>query len=99
SAGDEEVFPAVVIEVVDAVAPAGHAVGELTEATGDSSVSEDVATLVDVEGKVLVLDGSVPDVGSAVVVDVTEVSAHARECVAIEGVGNTCGDSDLFEFF
>ena len=29
-ASDEEVFPSVIVEVVNAVAPAGHAVGELS---------------------------------------------------------------------
>jgi hypothetical protein len=97
-ASDEEVFPSVVVEVVDSVAPAGHAVGELTEAAGVVGVDEDAAALVDVERKALVLDGVVPDVGQSVVVDVAEVGAHAGEGVAIGRVSNAGRNGDLFEF-
>jgi hypothetical protein len=98
-ASDEEVFPSIIVEVVSAVAPAGHAVGELAEAAGVVGVDEDAATLVDVERKALVLDGIMPDVGQAVVVDVAEVRAHAGESIAIGRVGNAGSDGDLFEFF
>ena len=96
-ASDEKVFPSVVVEIVDAVAPASHAIGEVAEATGDSGICEDVAALRGVKGKVFVLDGSVPDVGAAVVVDVAEISTHAGERVAIERIGDACRYGNLFE--
>src|SRR5580704_4100396 len=98
-AGDEEVLPAIVVEVVGAVAPAGHAIGESAEAAGDVRIDEGAAALVDVEREAFMLNGGVPDVGQAVVVDVAEISAHAGESVAVGRVGNTSRDGNLLELF
>ena len=98
-AGDEEVLPPVVIEIKSAVAPAGHAIRELAESAGNRGVGKHAATLVDVEGEVLVFDSSVPDVGSAVVVDVAEVCAHAGENIAVGRVGDPRRNSNFFELF
>ena len=96
-ASDEEVLPAVIVEVVNAVAPTGHAVGEWPQAAGVVGIDECTAALIDVEREFFVLDSGVPDVRQAIVVDVAEIGSHAGESVAIGRVGNTGGDGNLFK--
>jgi hypothetical protein len=97
-ARDEEILPAVVVEIVDAVAPAGHPIRELAKAAGDRSICENIATLIDVEREVLMFDGGVPDIGPPVVIYIAEISTHAGERVAVQRVGDARRDGDLFEF-
>src|SRR6201998_259059 len=96
---DKEILPAIVVKVVNAVAPAGHAVGELTDTAGVVGIDEGTAALVDVEREALVLDRGVPDVRQAIVVDVAEISTHAGQSIPVRRVGDARGNGDLFELF
>ena len=91
---EEDVGPAVVVEVGERTAPVdpGHRVGRQAEEGG--VVEEDPFAIVLVEGGVLVREVGDEQLGKAVAVDVLGVDPHARlgHAVDVEGSARELGD-------
>jgi hypothetical protein len=80
---DEDVAPAVVIEVCEARAPAGIEQCDLADAGSVRDVVERHLARVQVERVGFVREGGDKDVRAAVVVEVGGVHAHPREGLAV----------------
>jgi hypothetical protein len=96
-ASNKQIFPTIIVEVVNAVAPPCHAIGERSEAARIIGIYKSAAALIDIKREAFVLDRVMPDVRQAIVVDVTEIRAHTGKSVTIGRVSNAGGDRNLFE--
>src|SRR6267378_5299154 len=82
---DEQVFPAVVVEVFQANTPAGTAGGKCAEAGLEASIGERAFAIIVVEAVDLAGKLGNDDVGFAVVVVVLKNSAHAGKWFPVGG--------------
>src|SRR5216683_1482398 len=82
---DEQVLPAVVVEVFQADTPAGTAGGECTEAGFKASIGERAIAIIVVEAVDFAGQLGNDDVGLAVVVVILKDSAHAGKWLAVGG--------------
>src|SRR5713226_8642701 len=95
--GDEQVLPAVVVEVFHANAPSGTAGGERAEAGFKTLIGERASAIVVVEAIDFAGQLGNDDVGLAVVIVVLKDSAHAGKRLAIGGERGARFESALRE--
>ena len=76
AARNKQVFPAVVIEIVDAVAPSRHFHGGPTDAATGGGVIEQHSAAVEQQREALFFERRVPDIRLSVIVHVAEIDAH-----------------------
>src|SRR5713226_1149650 len=94
---DEQVLPAVVVEVFQADTPAGTAGGECTEAGFKASIGERAIAIIVVEAVDFAGQLGNDDVGLAVVVVILKDSAHAGKWLAVGGERGAGFESALGE--
>ena len=87
SAGDEQIEPAVVVEIHQPAAPAAPFAAQVEEAGARAAIVEGAVALVEKDFVGFVLQAGHDDVGPAIAVDVAEVRAHAGDVASIAVVG------------
>src|SRR5579875_202503 len=97
ASADEDVFPPVVIQIVETRAEAGHAQSKSAEAGGRRHFVELAFTSVLKERKSLLGQSDEKDIGKAVVVVIAKIESHAGDELAIFGKSNASGKSHFFE--
>ena len=98
SARDEEIFPPVVVEVIESRSEAGHAHTERPHPAGRGGLSEVAFARVEVNRKRLALECDVDDVGIAIVIDVAKICSHARDEGGIFSESDVSLECHFFEF-
>ena len=98
SARDEEVLPAVVVEVVKGRTEARHAHAERTHAAGRRGFSEVALAGVEIDGEGLALERDIDDIGVAVIVYVAKIRAHTGDECGIFSERDVGLERDFLKF-
>ena len=98
SARNENIFPAIVVEIGDVRRIAGHGQAERGHAALLGDLDETAFSVVLVNGKCFVVERYQDDVGIAVVIEIAKVDAHARDERAVFAQCNVRVEPDFVEF-
>jgi len=97
-ASDEDVLPAIVVEVADGGRVACHRQAEHTHSAAAGDVGEISLSRVSEDGEGLVVKRHEHDIGIAVVVDIAEIHAHSGDPLGILAQCDVALEGDLFKF-
>src|SRR5215831_8005746 len=75
---DEEILPAIIVQIIGAGAPAAERDGQHRQPAGVGRIGEYTSAEVLVQSERLVGERSNKEVGFAVVVDIPEIHSHTR---------------------
>ena len=97
AAGDEDVLPAIVIEIGDGGRVTGHGDAEAGHAAGGGNIGETALAEVAEQGEGFEVEGDENQVGEAVVIEIASVNAHAGDELTGIGEGDTGLEAGLFK--
>ena len=98
TSGNEEVFPSVIVEIIESGAEASHAQALRPETARRCDFNEVSLAGVLKQRKCLLVERNIGDAGKAVVVEVAEVEAHAGDECTLLRQGGVGLESDFFKF-
>ena len=94
---DEQVLPAIVVEVEETRSVPGHVATELAHASRIGDFLEALAAFVAIDGEGLVVEGRENNVREAIVVVIAEIESHAGDEFAAFYQGDALCESNFFE--
>src|SRR6202022_476937 len=95
--GNDEIFPAVIVIIEEASAPAGVKHGDAAQTRTEAGVGETSVATVLVQGVALVSQVGDKEVGPAIIIIVGEIDAHAGEGATVAIDGDLRHEADFFK--
>ena len=95
--GDEQVLPAVVVEIEESGAEAGHMKGQGAHPACAGRFPERSLSHVQVQGKSLIVESGQGDVRESVIVHVSKIHSHAGNEISVLGQRHSGSHGDLLE--
>jgi hypothetical protein len=94
---DKQVFPSVVVEVIESRAKARHLHAQVAHSTRRGHFTKIAFARVLKKRKGLVIKRHEGQIGVTIVIEVAEVQSHARDKLSAFGKCHTCVERDLLE--
>src|SRR5438045_1338989 len=97
STTDEDVLPAIIVEISDIHAVSRHGIAQSRHSTSRCDLSKSTFSIVLIHGESLVLQSGNDDVWKSVIVEVAKICPHTRDEISVLGQGHPGFKCNLVE--